>query len=157
MTVYSNRSGVAGPADLATTGPMFDWDSICLQARSLRTICTDPCPHKHRGPNLKQSCGTWERADFERSCGIAWNMIWRLITKQNSNRLVCVAPSRCSQGAWSCWWKLISMCADVKWIRILLPCRTKAKISSDVLGPNSLRRHLIASNLKLNFPGGTCP
>ena len=31
--------------------------ALCLQARSPRIVCTDPCPHGRHGPDVKKSCG----------------------------------------------------------------------------------------------------
>ena len=52
----------------------------------------------------------------------------------------------------------ISMRADVKWIRILLPwLRTKAKISSDVLGPKIASEAISQHPIQKIFLGGHAP
>ena len=97
---------------------------FCMQVRSLHIVCTDPFSHERHGLDIKESCGGLRPSRFECdghtfSAGIAWNMI-RSTTKQNSEWLVCIALSCVSTEAWNCRWTLFSLCADVKWIRILL-------------------------------------
>ena len=102
--------------------------TLCFQARSSHIVCTDPCPHELHGLDVTESWGDVRTSRFWVWWPhiLAWIMI-RLNTKKISNWLVCVAPSHRSQGAWNRRWPLISVRADLKWIRILVPCQGKSK------------------------------
>ena len=72
---------------------------VSSEARSTRIVCTDLCPNVRHRVWTSFEDGR-ERADFERgghtfSAGVAI----RLNTRQNYDRLACVAPSRGSPGA----------------------------------------------------------
>ena len=103
----------------------FDWDNI---ADSLLVGERSPVQiHACTNVMVRRAVDTWERTDFESgghifSAGVAWNTI-RLNTKQNSDQLVCVAPSCGCPGDWNHRWILTFMHANMKWVRILLPCQ----------------------------------
>ena len=135
----------------------FDWDSIAdLLLAGEKPVCR---PYRSmpawtsRSGRKRELAETWERADFERGghtflAGVAWITI-RLNTKQNSNRLACVTPSCHSQGGLKPPMELPSPCVQM-WSESesCYHARTKAKISSDVWAPNSLRSHLTASKIQ---------
>ena len=85
---------------------------------------------------------------------LAWIAL-RQNTKQNSNRLVCVAPSRHSQGLETANGHLspcVQMCRrEVNQNPGTMPGLNKAKISSNVLGPKIASEAISQHQTQTNF------
>ena len=108
--------------------------TLCLQGEKPVYRLYRSTPTRTYSPDIKESCGNlgmsnhkFERGGHTFSAGVAWNKIRPNIL---TDRLAWVALSCGSRGTWnrrSCNWALISMRADVKWIRILLPSQDYSK------------------------------
>jgi len=87
----------------------------------------------------------------------AYHLYRSMPAQSGHKRELRVALSHSSWGSWNCWWTLISMHADVKWIRILLQTMPGLKISSDVLGPKIASEAISQHQIQKKFARGACP
>ena len=105
----------------------FDWDKIAdpLLAGEKSAYCL----YRSMPARTSQSGGLWIPENEQILSVVATHSqppllgIWWLNTKQNSDRLACVVPSCGSPGDWNHRWPLNFMHANMKWVRILLPCQ----------------------------------
>ena len=89
---HLEQGGGAGPADPATAGPMFDWDSIAdpsLAGEKPARVCTDPCmPARTSRSGCKRELRRPENeqiSKFERG-GHTFSAD-QILANQNSDRL----------------------------------------------------------------------
>ena len=87
----------------------------------------------------------------------AYHLYRSMPAQSGHKRELRVALSHSSWGSWNCWWTLISMHADGKWIRILLQTMPGLKISSDVLGPKIASEAISQHQIQKKFARGACP